>query len=81
MIFSLGSPNLPDIYIAFETTVTGDSTRTVYNRGKDKREGNILTMINGAHIAAVSDRPGKVLKIIGTNAGAVVGNFQDSCVK
>ncbi|XP_065053405.1 uncharacterized protein LOC135682445 [Rhopilema esculentum] len=77
---SNGSPNLADIYIAFETTVTGDSTRTFYNRGKDKREGNTLTMINGAHIAAVSDRPGNVLKIIGTNAGAVVGNFQDSCV-
>ena len=41
----------------------------------------MLTMINGATIDTVLDRPGKVLKIVGTSAGAIVGNFQDSCIK
>eukprot|EP00795_Rhopilema_esculentum_P000362 gene362-10023_t len=70
----------PDIFIAFETTLTGNPTKTVYNRGKDRIENNVLTMINGATIGTVLDRPGKVLKIVGINAGAIVGNFQDSCI-
>ncbi|XP_065059432.1 uncharacterized protein LOC135686947 isoform X2 [Rhopilema esculentum] len=74
------SPCQPDIFIAFETTLTGNPTKTVYNRGKDRIENNVLTMINGATIGTVLDRPGKVLKIVGINAGAIVGNFQDSCI-
>lgn len=41
----------------------------------------IVTLVNGANVGKSTGRPGKVLKIIGTNAGAVVGNFQDHQLK
>jgi len=72
----LGSPGLPNIYMSFEKTVDGDSTKTPYDRGEDKNGNSKVTMVNGANIGTSSGRPGKVLRMTGTNAGADAGYFQ-----
>ena len=40
-----------------------------------------VTMKNGANVGTSTGRPGKVLRITGTNAGAVVGYFYDHPIK
>ena len=77
----LGSPGLPDIYMSFEKTVDGDSTKTPYNRGKDMNGSSKVTMLNGANIGTSAGRPGKVLKMTGTNAGADAGYFKGHHIK
>ena len=76
-----GSPGLPSIYISFEKTVDGDSTMTPYNRGKDKNSNSKVRMVNGANIGTSAGRPGKVLKMTGTNAGADAGYFRGHNIK
>ncbi|XP_065053606.1 uncharacterized protein LOC135682574 isoform X2 [Rhopilema esculentum] len=70
-----GLPSLPDIYTAFETTVAGDSKKSAYDRGQDMNGNKLVTLLNGAMISSSVGRPGRVLRLYGTNAGAVLGNF------
>ena len=41
----------------------------------------IVKLLNGAKVDKATGRPGKVLKVVGTNAGAVVGNFYEHPLK
>ncbi|XP_065052619.1 uncharacterized protein LOC135681903 isoform X1 [Rhopilema esculentum] len=70
-----GSPRLPTIYTAFETTVAGDSKKSAYDRGQDMDGNKVVALLNGAMITSSVGRPGRVLRLYGTNAGAVLGTF------
>ena len=67
--------------MSFEKTVDGDSTKTPYDRGEDKNGNSKVTMVNGANIGTSSDRPGKVLRMTGTNAVADAGYFKGHHIK
>lgn len=67
--------------MAFESNVDGDETKVPYSRGKDKLGNSIMTLNNGAAIAKVAERPGKILRIQGTDAGGRIGNFQSFPIK
>ena len=77
----LASPGLPHIYISFEKLVDGDSTKTPYDRGEDMNGNSIVILKNGANIGTSGGRPGKVLRMTGTQTGADAGYFQDHYLK
>ena len=77
----LDSPPIPDIYLSFEKTVDGDSTKSPYDNGMDKNGNSQVTLVNGASIGTSTGRPGKVLRMIGSSAGANAGFFENHKLK
>ena len=75
------SPPRPEIYVAFEKTVDGDSSKSPYERGEDRNGNSQVSLVNGARVGVSSGRSGKALLIQGTNAGATMGYFQGHPIK
>ena len=67
--------------MSFEKTVDGDSTKSPYDRGTDKNGNSVVTMMNGANIGTSTGRPGNVLRMTGTKAGADAGYFKGHNLK
>ena len=67
--------------MSFEKLVDGDSTQTPYDRGKNKNGNSKVILKNGADIGPSGGRPGKVLRMNGTEAGADAGYFYGHYLK
>ena len=81
LIYVSGSLPLPDIYLSFEKTADGDATSIPYDRGEDKSGNSQVSLKNDAMIGTSSGRPGKVLRLEGTNAGGIIGAFEGHPIK
>ena len=67
--------------MSFEKLVDGDSTKTPYDRGEDMNGNSKVILKNGADIGTSGGRPGKVLRMNGTQAGADAGYFYQHYLK
>ena len=67
--------------MSFEKTLDGDSTKIPYDRGEDMNGNSKVIMKNGANIGTSGGRPGNVLRMTGTNAGADAGYFHHHRIK
>ena len=67
--------------MSFEKTLDGDSTKIPYDRGADMNGNSKVIMKNGANIGTSGGRPGNVLRMTGTNAGADAGYFYTHYLK
>ena len=76
-----GSPQLPKFYIAFESTLPGDTSKVPYDRGEDGQGNKNVILGNNALIGASERRSGKVLKLKGVNAGAIIGDVKPYSIK
>ena len=76
-----GSPQLPKFYIAFESTLPDDTSKVPYDRGEDGTGNKNVILGNNALIGTSERRSGMVLKLIGVNAGAVIGDVSPFNIK